>query len=85
MMTEQGRKLDQQLLDDLTRVGFKIDVEDETGWQFKYLRRGGDVIRAELIVLATGYLGPEYLVRKLFGDGVADRVGPVWGIDEEQQ
>jgi len=123
MMTEQGRKLDRQLLDDLTRVGFKIDVEDETGWQFKYLQRGGgyyfnvgcselivegkirlaqfsdiegfvaegarlrggDVIRADLIVLATGYLGPEYLVRKLFGDGVADRVGPVWGIDEEEQ
>ncbi len=123
MMTEQGRKLDRRLLDDLTRVGFKIDVEDQTGWQFKYLQRGGgyyfnvgcselivegkirlvqysdiegfvaegarmrggDVMRADLIVLATGYLGPEYLVRKLFGDGVADRVGPVWGIDEEEQ
>ena len=24
-------------------------------------------------------------MRRLFGDGVADRVGPVWGIDEEQQ
>jgi putative flavoprotein involved in K+ transport len=123
MMTEQARKLDRQLLDDLSRVGFKIDVEDETGWQFKYLQRGGgyyfnvgcseliverkirlvqfadiesflaegaklrsgDVIPAELIVLATGYFGPQHLVRKLFGDGVADRVGPVWGIDEEAQ
>lgn len=47
--------------------------------------RDGDVMQADLVVLATGYLGPEYLVRKLFGDGVADRVGPVWGIDEEQQ
>lgn len=123
MMTEQARNLDKQLLDDLSRVGFKIDVEDETGWQFKYLQRGGgyyfnvgcsdlivdgkirlvqfseiegfvaegarmssgDVIRADLIVLATGYRGLEYLVRKLFGDGVADRVGPVWGIDEGEQ
>ena len=123
MMTEQGRKLDRRLLDDLTRAGFKIDVEDETGWQFKYLQRGGgyyfnvgcseliverkirlvqfadiegfvaegarlrngDVMPAELIVLATGYFGPQHLVRKLFGDGVADRVGPVWGIDEEAQ
>jgi hypothetical protein len=24
-------------------------------------------------------------VRKLFGDSVADRVGPVWGIDEDKQ
>ncbi len=122
-MTEQARNLDRQLLEDLTRAGFKIDVEDETGWQFKYLQRGGgyyfnvgcsnlivegkirlaqfpdiegfvpagarmksgDVIGADLIVLATGYKGLEYLVRNLFGDGVANRVGPVWGIDEEQQ
>ncbi len=123
MMAEQARNLDKPLLDDLSRAGFRIDVEDETGWQFKYLQRGGgyyfnvgcsnlivegkirlvqfsdidgfvaegarmaggDVIRADLIVLATGYKGLEYLVRRLFGEGVADRVGPVWGIDEEQQ
>ncbi len=123
LLTEQARNLDKQLLDDLTRVGFKVDVEDETGWQFKYLQRGGgyyfnvgcsdlivegkirlaqfsdieefvakgarmrggDLIPADLIVLATGYQGQEYLVRKLFGDGVADRVGPIWGIDEEAQ
>jgi cation diffusion facilitator CzcD-associated flavoprotein CzcO len=123
MMTEQGRQLDKPLLDALARAGFKLDVDDPTGWQFKYLTRGGgyyfnvgcselivegkipvlqfsdiegfvadgararsgELIPAELIVLATGYLGLEHLVRKLFGDAVADRVGPVWGIDEEQQ
>ncbi len=123
MMTAQGRQLDKQLLDDLTRAGFKIDAEDETGWQFKYLQRGGGyyfnvgcselivegkirleqfadiegfvaegarmrssaVISADLIVLATGYFGPQHLVRKLFGDAVADRVGLVWGIDEKAQ
>ncbi len=122
-LTGQARKLDRKLIDDLARVGFKIDTEDQTGWQFKYLQRGGGyyfnvgcsdliverkialahfadieefvaggarmrggkVIPAELIVLATGYTGPEQLVRKLFGDAVADRVGPVWGIDEERQ
>jgi len=122
-MAEQSRKLDKPLLDDLTRAGFRIDTEDETGWQFKYWQRGGgyyfnvgcsnliaerkirlvqlsdidgfvaagarvrggETIRADLIVLATGYLGLEHLVRKLFGDGIAGRVGPVWGIDEEQQ
>jgi Flavin-binding monooxygenase-like len=42
VLTEQARKLDQQLLDGLKRVGFKLDFgEDGTGWQFKYLTRGG--------------------------------------------
>jgi len=47
--------------------------------------RSGEVIPAELVVLATGYLGQEHLVRRLFGDAVADRVGPVWGFDEAEQ
>jgi putative flavoprotein involved in K+ transport len=122
-MAEQARKIDKPLLDDLARAGFRIDLEDETGWQFKYWLRGGgyyfnvgcsnliverkiglaqlpDIegfvadgakmrsgghIRADLIVLATGYLGLEHLVCRLFGDAVADRVGPVWGIDEKEQ
>jgi hypothetical protein len=33
-------------------------------------------------VLSTGYKTQEYLVRKLFGDDVADRVGPVWGFGD---
>ncbi|MSQ50205.1 MAG: NAD(P)/FAD-dependent oxidoreductase, partial [Betaproteobacteria bacterium] len=41
MMTEQAKQLDRQLLDGLSRAGFKVDLEDETGWQFKYLQRGG--------------------------------------------
>lgn len=42
LMTEQGRKLDRELLEGLERVGFKLDYgEDGTGWQFKYLTRGG--------------------------------------------
>jgi cation diffusion facilitator CzcD-associated flavoprotein CzcO len=124
MITEQSKKLDQELLDGLTRVGFKLDYGDGgTGWQFKYLTRGGgyyfnvgcsdlvasgairliqfsdiesfvtDGIRmkggerlaADLIVLATGYKPQEVLVRKLFGDGVANRVGPIWGFGEGQE
>ena len=122
-MTAQGRALDKPLLDGLERAGFKLDVEDQTGWQFKYLTRGGGyyfnvgcsdlivqgkipvvqfsgidgfvaegarmqgggVIPADLVVLATGYLGLEVLVRRLFGDGVANRVGPIWGFDEAGQ
>jgi len=41
-LTEQGRKLDKPLLDRLEQRGFKFDWgEDGTGWQFKYLTRGG--------------------------------------------
>jgi len=42
LLTEQGKMLDRELLDGLERVGFKLDFgEDGTGWQFKYLTRGG--------------------------------------------
>ena len=42
MLTEQSKQLDKALLDGLQRVGFKLDFgEDDTGWQFKYLTRGG--------------------------------------------
>jgi len=41
-LTEQGRELDRPLLDRLERAGFKLDFgEDGSGWQFKYLTRGG--------------------------------------------
>jgi hypothetical protein len=117
--TEQAKSLDRELLDKLEGIGFKLDFgEDGTGWQFKYLTRGGgyyfnvgcsdlivtgeirlvqfcdiaefvaegarlhrgDTIAADLIVLATGYKPQEHLVRKLFGDEIADRVGPIWGF-----
>jgi pyridine nucleotide-disulfide oxidoreductase len=42
VLTEQAKALDRDLLDGLERVGFKLDFgEDGTGWQFKYLTRGG--------------------------------------------
>jgi cation diffusion facilitator CzcD-associated flavoprotein CzcO len=124
LLTERAKNLDRKLLDGLERVGFKLDFgEDGTGWQFKYLTRGGgyyfnvgcsdlivegaiglvqfpdiaafvaegaqmrtgDTLAADLIVLATGYKGQEYLVRKLLGDDVAARVGPIWGFGDEQE
>lgn len=40
--TRQSRELDKSLLAGLDKVGFKQDFgEDNTGWQFKYLTRGG--------------------------------------------
>jgi cation diffusion facilitator CzcD-associated flavoprotein CzcO len=42
MLTAQSKKFDQELLEGLERVGFKLDFGDGgTGWQFKYLTRGG--------------------------------------------
>jgi len=41
----------------------------------------GSVVNADLIVLATGYYPPQELVRRLMGDEIADRVGPIWGMD----
>ena len=124
LLTDQAKKLDRELLDALARIGFKLDFgEDGTGWQFKYLTRGGgyyfnvgcsdllvkgeirllqfadiagfaargaclrngEMLAADLVVLATGYKGQEYLVRELFGDEIAARVGPIWGFGEEQE
>ena len=41
-VTAKAKLLDKPLLDQLERSGFKLDFgEDGTGWQFKYLTRGG--------------------------------------------
>jgi cation diffusion facilitator CzcD-associated flavoprotein CzcO len=123
-ITDRSKELDKKLLDGLRDKGFKLDYgENGTGWQFKYLTRGGgyyfnvgcsdlvisgeirlaqfsdidgfvaegarmrggETIAADLIVLATGYKGQQYLVRKLFGDEVADRVGPIWDFGANQE
>jgi cation diffusion facilitator CzcD-associated flavoprotein CzcO len=122
--TEQAKSLDRDLLDRLEDVGFRLDFgEDGTGWQFKYLTRGGgyyfnvgcsdlivegkirlaqfcdiaefvtdgarlhggETIAADLIVLATGYKPQEHLVRRLFGDAIAERLGPIWGFGDDDE
>ena len=45
----------------------------------------GRELAADLIVLATGYKGQGHLVEALFGQDVAQRVGPVWGFDAQTQ
>ena len=40
--TKAARDNDKSLLDGLEKIGFKLDFgDDDTGWQFKYLSRGG--------------------------------------------
>ena len=119
--TKQSRDADKPLLDKLRGVGFQLDFgEDDTGWQFKYLTRGGgyyfnvgasdliaeqkikliqndnidrftadgvtlkdgEKIPVDVVILATGYKPQAHLVAKLFGQEIADRVGPIWGYGD---
>jgi cation diffusion facilitator CzcD-associated flavoprotein CzcO len=43
----------------------------------------GTSLAADIIVLATGYKPLQEWVDSMFGDDVADRVGPIWGIGED--
>ena len=120
--TALAREQDRPLLEKLQQRGMRLDYgTDGTGWQFKYLTRGGgyyfnvgasemiadgkigliqysDISKfvatgielseghkldADLIVLATGYHGMSAMVEQLFGVEVADRIGPIWGFDED--
>ena len=45
--------------------------------------KDGSVKQADLIVLATGYEGQAAAARRLLGDEVGARIGPVWGFDAE--
>ena len=124
LLTEKTKNIDKPLLDKLKKVGFKLEYgEENSGWQFKYLTRGGgyyfnvgasDLIadgkikviqfsdiekfistgietksgekfNIDLMVTATGYKGQEYVVEELFGKSVVDKIGPIWGFDDERQ
>ena len=124
LLTEKTKRIDKPLLDKLTRVGFNLEYgEENSGWQFKYLTRGGgyyfnvgasdliadgnikvlqfsnienflssgiemksgEKLDIDLMVTATGYKGQEYVVDELFGKSVVDKIGPIWGFDDERQ
>ena len=42
----------------------------------------GSLLPAQTMVLASGYKNQQEGVRQLLGDEVAERVGPIWGFDE---
>jgi len=42
----------------------------------------GTEIEADLVVLATGYENQQELVRRILGDEIADKIGPIWGFDD---
>lgn len=45
--------------------------------------KDGTTLDLDLVVLATGYQNQQEGVRGLFGNDVADRVGPIWGFNNE--
>jgi len=120
--TATAKEQDWPLLKKLQQRGMQLDYgQDGTGWQFKYLTRGGgyyfnvgasemiadgkiDLVqfneinqftatgieladgqhtKLDLVILATGYHGMGAMVEKLFGQQVADKVGPIWGFDDD--
>ena len=47
------------------------------------LLKDGTIKPADVLVLATGYHTQQEMVRRLLGDETAERVGQVWGIDDQ--
>lgn len=45
--------------------------------------RDGSLVPCDLVVLATGFETMQEGIRAMLGDAVADRVGPIWGFDED--
>jgi putative flavoprotein involved in K+ transport len=43
----------------------------------------GSTLKADLVVLGTGFKGHDEIVRTHFGPDVVERVGPVWGLDPD--
>ncbi len=63
-----------------------VHDRDTAGYETTGVRlRDGSTLPADLIVLATGFEGQEALVRKIFGDAIAERVGPIWGFGTENE
>ena len=71
----------QLIIDGLIKIKQGVEVEK--------LRRGevvftdGDVRPFDMIMTAVGFGNMQDTVRQIFGDAVAERVGPVWGIGED--
>jgi putative flavoprotein involved in K+ transport len=54
----------------------QIDTFVENG----ALLKDGTIKQADLIVMATGFVPQEEVVKQLLGEEVAQKIGPVWGL-----
>ena len=85
LITKQSTHLDKDMLDGLTKVGFKIDREDRTGWQIKYMTRGGgyyfNVGCSDLIVNGEVGLIQSDDIENFIADGIKLKNGETQTFD----
>jgi cation diffusion facilitator CzcD-associated flavoprotein CzcO len=61
-----------------------IQAEDTAAFEPGGLRMSdGSLLPLDLVILATGFESMQAGIRRMLGDDVADRLGPVWGFDEK--
>lgn len=65
------------------KIKLKVAVEIERLESRRVIFSDGSTLDADIIVLATGYKPLQEGVRAMFGDEVADRIGPIWGIGDD--
>jgi putative flavoprotein involved in K+ transport len=65
------------------KIKLRVAVEVERLESRKVIFSDGSALDTDIIVLATGYKPLQEGVRALFGNEVADRVGPIWGIGDD--
>jgi len=65
------------------KIKLKVAVEIERLESRRVIFSDGSALDADIVVLATGYKPLQEGVRAMFGDEVADRVGPIWGIGDD--
>lgn len=46
------------------------------------LMKDGTVEKADLVVMATGHRSPTDVIKGLLGEEIAQKIGPVWGLDD---
>jgi putative flavoprotein involved in K+ transport len=62
------------------KIKLKAGVEIARLKKRQVIFTDGSSLAADVLVLATGYQPLQEGVRAMFGEDVADRVGPIWGI-----
>lgn len=61
-----------------------VQTEDVVGFVPEGLRmRDGRVLPADLVITATGFESASDEVGRLLGHRIAEKIGPIWGLDEK--
>jgi hypothetical protein len=71
----------QLIIDGKVKIKQGQEIERVTAHGLRFA--DGSELQADEIVFATGYKNMRTTAREVFGDEVADRVGDIWGYDEQ--